>query len=71
MPHQNVININPEVLSWARKESGLEIDEILSALETDHPTYQLWERFGNSIPFSKIKILAKIFQRQTALFFLP
>ncbi len=71
MPHQNVININPEVLAWARKESGLEIDEILSALEADHPTYQLWERFGNNIPFSKIKILAKIFQRQTAVFFLP
>jgi Zn-dependent peptidase ImmA (M78 family) len=71
MPHQNVININPEILVWARKESGLEIDEILSALEIDHPTYRLWERFGNNIPFSKIKILAKIFQRQTAIFFLP
>jgi Zn-dependent peptidase ImmA (M78 family) len=71
MPQQNVININPEILAWARRESGLEIDEVLSALEIDHPTYQLWERFGNNVPFSKIKILAKIFQRQTALFFLP
>ena len=71
MPHQNVININPKILAWARIESGLEIDEVLSALEIDHPTYQLWEKFGNNVPFSKIKTLAKIFQRQTALFFLP
>ena len=71
MPHQNVININPEVLAWARKESGLEIDNILPLLEIDHPTYLLWEKFGKNIPFSKIKILAKILQRQTALFFMP
>jgi Zn-dependent peptidase ImmA (M78 family) len=71
MPYQNVKNINPEILAWARKESGLEINDILSALEIDHPTYQLWEKFGNNVPFSKIKTLAKIFQRQTALFFLP
>jgi Zn-dependent peptidase ImmA (M78 family) len=71
MAQQNVININPEVLAWARKESGLETGEVLSALEIDHPTYQLWERFGNNVPFSKLKVLAKIFQRQTALFFLP
>jgi len=71
MPQQNVININPEVLVWARKESGLEIDNILKEVEVDHPTYRLWEKFGNNIPFIKLKILAKIFQRQTALFFLP
>lgn len=71
MPQQNVININPEILAWARKEAGLEIDDILPALEIDHPTYLLWERFGNNVPFSKIKALAKIFKRQTALFFLP
>jgi Zn-dependent peptidase ImmA (M78 family) len=71
MPQQNVININPEILVWARKESGIETDDILSALEIDHPTYLLWEKFGTNIPFSKIKILSKIFQRQTALFFLP
>jgi len=71
MSQQNVININPEILAWARKESGVEIDAILSALETDHPTYLSWEKFGKYIPFNKLKTLAKIFQRQTALFFLP
>jgi Zn-dependent peptidase ImmA (M78 family) len=71
MPLQNVININPAILVWARKESGMEIDNILREVEVDHPTYQLWERFGNNVPFAKLKILAKIFQRQTALFFLP
>jgi Zn-dependent peptidase ImmA (M78 family) len=71
MPQQNVININPAILVWARNESGIEIDNILREVEVDHPTYHLWERFGNNIPFSKLKILAKIFQRQTALFFLP
>jgi len=71
MPQPNVININPAILVWARKESGTDIDNILRELEVDHPTYQLWERFGNNVPFSKLKILAKIFQRQTAIFFLP
>lgn len=71
MAQQKVININPSVLAWARKESGMETGHILKALEVDHPTYQLWERFGNNVPFGKLKILAKIFQRQTALFFLP
>jgi Zn-dependent peptidase ImmA (M78 family) len=71
MPQQNVININPAILVWARKESGLEINNILREVEVDHPTYKLWEKFGKNIPFIKLKILAKIFQRQTALFFLP
>jgi Zn-dependent peptidase ImmA (M78 family) len=71
MPQQNVININPEILAWSRKEAGFEIDDILPALEIDHPTYQLWERFGRNVPFSKIKTLARGLQRQTAIFFLP
>lgn len=71
MAQQKVININPSVLSWARRESGLEMNLILKALEVDHPTYQLWERFGNNIPFGKLKILSRIFQRQIAVFFLP
>ena len=65
MPHQNVININPEVLVWARKESGLEIDNILPLLEIDHPTYLLWEKFGKNIPFSKIKRSSEIGSRFT------
>jgi len=71
MAQQNVININPSVLAWARKESGVDMGHILKTLEIDHPTYQLWERFGNNIPFSKLKVIAKIFQRQIAVFFLP
>lgn len=71
MAQQNVININPSVLAWARKESAMDMGHILKTLEIDHPTYQLWERFGNNVPFSKLKILAKIFQRQIAVFFLP
>ncbi|MBN1626943.1 MAG: ImmA/IrrE family metallo-endopeptidase [Deltaproteobacteria bacterium] len=71
MAQKNVININPSVLAWARKESGMDMGHILKTLEIDHPTYQLWERFGNNIPFGKLKILAKIFQRQIAVFFLP
>ncbi len=71
MTKKNIININPKILAWAREESGFEIDDIIGVVEVDTHTYQLWEKSGNDIPFSKLKTLAKLFKRQIAIFFLP
>lgn len=71
MANKNLIDINPKILKWARKESGLEITGITSDLEIDSATYINWEKDGNNVPFTKLKIIAKAFSRQIAIFFLP
>lgn len=64
------LKINPEILKWARIESGYPIDYIARKIDITQQTYLLWEDQDSSIPFSKLKSLAKILKRQIAFFFL-
>lgn len=65
------VNINPNVLLWARQEAGYSIDEIAEKLSVTPDLYKLWEKEGKNIPFGKLKNLATYYKRQIAVFFLP
>ena len=65
------ININPELLRWAREESGYSYEEISDKLDIAIERYKDWEEHGHSIPYGKLKLIAKNFKRQIATFFLP
>ncbi|HNZ65265.1 MAG TPA: ImmA/IrrE family metallo-endopeptidase [Smithella sp.] len=64
------LRINPEILKWARVESGYSIDYIARKIDIEQQTYILWEDQDSEIPFSKLKSLAKLLKRQIAFFFL-
>lgn len=65
------ISINPNLLQWAREESGFGIKEIADKLKIHQERYLNWEKNGTDIPLGKLKELAKQFKRQLAIFFLP
>lgn len=64
------VNINPQVLKWAREEAGFDVAEIAEKADISIDQYKLWETEGEEIPFGKLKILAGQYKRQLAVFFL-
>ncbi len=65
------VNINPDVLLWARQEAGYEIDEVAEKLSVHADRYKDWENAGKGIPYGKLQNLARYYKRQLAVFFLP
>jgi len=66
-----IVNINPEVLRWAREEGRYSQEEMAEKLEVEIGRYQQWEQVGKEIPFSKLDTLSNTLKRQVAFFFLP
>lgn len=64
------IDINPQLLQWAREESGYKTDEIAEKLDIEPEKYIKWEQTGKDIPIGKLKNIAKQYKRQLAIFFL-
>ena len=65
------VNINPNILQWARQEAGYNIEEVAFKLSVDSSRYLNWEKEGRKIPFGKLQNLATYYKRQLAVFFLP
>ncbi|HQU83595.1 MAG TPA: XRE family transcriptional regulator [Pyrinomonadaceae bacterium] len=65
------INVNPQVLRWAREEAGFDMAEIAQKINISIDEYKHWEKEGENIPFSKLKTIAGQYKRQIAVFFLP
>jgi transcriptional regulator with XRE-family HTH domain len=65
-----LININPKILIRLREKSKIPIKTILEKIKIPRNVYKKWETDGKDIPLSKLKILAKLFKRQLAVFFL-
>ncbi len=65
------VNINPDVLHWARQEAGYNVDEVAVKLSVDPERYNNWEKEGKGIPLGKLQNLATYYKRQIAVFFLP
>ncbi len=70
MGHAIRININPQLLQWAREESGFKVDEIAQKLKIRPERYIEWEKTGKDIPLGKLKNIAQQYKRQLAIFFL-
>ncbi len=65
-------NINPKILVWARKESGYKTPvEVAEKLKIETQLLRNWETDGKNVDFSALELIAKIYKRQTAVFFLP
>ncbi len=64
------VDINPDILRWAREEAGYTIDEITSKL-APLKKYASWETDGRDVPLGKLKKIANSYKRQVAVFLLP
>ena len=65
------INVKPNLLQWAREQSGYCIEEIAKKLNIKPERYVNWEENGQNIPLGKLKEISRQFKRQLAIFFLP
>lgn len=72
MPQTIKIQVNPQVLQWARKEAGYKQPEDI-AVKLHIPTerYTNWETTGKEIPLGMLKSIANYYKRQLAVFLLP
>lgn len=64
------IQVNPEVLTWAREEAGYTPAEIAKKLKVSIDRYAEWESGFQSIPLGKLKQIAQSYKRQLAVFLL-
>ena len=65
------LDVSPNVLQWARKESGLSLEDAADKLGLDVGDIYRWEEDGKQIPLTTLESLAGCYRRQLAVFFLP
>lgn len=64
------VDINPQVLTWARQEAGYDLPEIAEYLKADKATLEQWEADGLAVKYTDLTKLAKRYKRQIPVFFL-
>jgi len=65
------VNVNPEILRWARERAGFSEEETAKKLKISIENYRKIETGKKKPTFTQIERLARIFKRPTAVFFLP
>jgi Zn-dependent peptidase ImmA (M78 family)/transcriptional regulator with XRE-family HTH domain len=70
--NNQIIRIEPSVLTWARESLGLTVAEVAAKLDKDRETVQQWEHGKSSPTFAQLEKLAySVYKRPLAVFFLP
>lgn len=64
------VDINPNTLTWARQELGYKLPEVADIIKKDQSLIEQWEADGQGIKFTDLQKIAKLYKRQTAIFFL-
>lgn len=71
MPAQHTIPVNPELLSWARQESGFELFRVAKRLNVKPEKVEAWETGEKQPTMRQIENLARFLHRPLSIFFLP
>ena len=71
MPSSQNISINPELLSWARQESGFELFRVAKRLNVTPEKIEAWETGERQPTMRQVENLARFFHRPLSVFFLP
>ncbi len=71
MPSATTLPINPDVLTWARMESGYDVDRVAHRLGTKEERVLAWERGDAHPTLHQVQLLAAFFRRPLGLFFQP
>jgi Zn-dependent peptidase ImmA (M78 family) len=64
------VDVNPEILAWARAELGIDTGEVAHHLKTDIATVEDWESHGKQLKYTDVRKIAKYYKRQIPVFFL-
>jgi Zn-dependent peptidase ImmA (M78 family)/transcriptional regulator with XRE-family HTH domain len=71
MPSSQTVPINPDLLSWARQESGFELFRVAKRLNVKPEKVEAWETGERQPTMRQIENLARFFHRPLSVFFLP
>lgn len=63
--------VKPELLVWAREDSGLEIEEVARKIGTSTGRVQDWETGDRRPTIRQLRELARVYRRPLAVFYLP
>ena len=65
------VNINPDLMKWARKTSNIDKSEVSRLLNISTKTIDEWEKGTKKPTFNSLKKIASFYGRPLAAFFLP
>ncbi len=71
MASSNLLPINPQLLSWARQESGFELFRVAKRLNVKLERLEAWEAGERQPTLRQVEQLAHFFHRPLSIFFLP
>jgi len=72
MPRRAItVQVNPEVLRWARESAGIDLAGIAKRLNTKQETVEAWEKGTKQPTLATLERLAVVLRRPLAAFFLP
>jgi Zn-dependent peptidase ImmA (M78 family) len=63
--------ITPQVISWARQQSGFELEVVAKRLSVDKDKIQSWESGVDLPTIPQARELSKIYKRPLAVFYMP
>ena len=62
--------VKPEILEWARTSAGFSLDSAAKSLKLDAEVLALWEQGGESPSIPQLRLLATLYKRPLAVFYL-
>jgi len=65
------VDVNPNIIKWARENAGWSIEEIASKLKTSVENYKRIESGLKRPTYRQLELLSKYFKRPLSVFFLP
>jgi Zn-dependent peptidase ImmA (M78 family) len=71
MPSSVALPINPQLLAWAREESGFDVFRVAKRLNVKQEKVEAWEAGDRRPTLRQIEKLARFFHRPLSVFFLP
>lgn len=71
MPSASPIPVNPQLLSWAREQSGYDLTRTAKRLNIKPARLEAWERGERQPTLRQTEVLARFFRRPLSVFFLP
>lgn len=71
MPIRQPIVASPPLLTWAREESGYDVDRIARRLHVKEERVLAWEKGERHPTFRQLETLARFLHRPLSVFFLP
>ncbi|MFN3384018.1 MAG: ImmA/IrrE family metallo-endopeptidase [Archaeoglobaceae archaeon] len=64
------VDVNPEIIKWARESAGFSVDEIAKKLKISRESYRALESGRKKPTFKQLELLSKYFMRPLATFLL-